>query len=69
MYADLTDYSNYKGKVSDKINNYELSLKKGCRCLKIAIFNGKEGQPMVKLDSETRTNFEEILKIIAQKAF
>jgi hypothetical protein len=68
LYADLTNYSSRKGSTS-RINFYELSLKRGCRCLRLALEAGKEGGLGVRLDADNLTSIEEVLKIISNKAF
>jgi hypothetical protein len=66
VYADVSNYSARKS--SSRINYYELSLKRGCRMLKLQL-EVKEGEIVVKLDSTNYAHVEEILKIIANKAF
>lgn len=67
IYSDLTSYSLRKG-ASSRINFYEMSLKRGCRCLRMVLEDTK-GELTVRLDAENRTSIEEVLKIISTKAF
>ncbi len=49
IYSDLTNYSTRKG-VSSRINFYEMSLKRGCRCLRLVLEDTK-GELTVRLDA------------------
>lgn len=70
IYSDFTLIEKIKFKAStNEINHFERSLKQGCRCLRLSVFEGKNGKPTVKLDMESTISLEEILKIISSKAF
>lgn len=57
IYSDMSNYALRKG-ASSKINFYELSLKRGCRCLRVALEGGKEGEVEVRLDAGYRASAE-----------
>jgi DUF2075 family protein len=55
VYCDFTDYSLSKNTAkskANKINVYEMALKRGCRGLRIIIEAGPNSKPVVKLDTE-----------------
>jgi hypothetical protein len=49
IYSDLTNYSARRGAAS-RINFYEMSLKRGCRCLRLVLEETK-GELTVRLDA------------------
>lgn len=70
IYTDFTETETTKEEVKNDINHFEHSLKRGCRCLRVAIFDSKEGEPIVKLNSlGQNASLEEIVNIINTKAF
>ena len=68
IFSDLTDYSQMQQAKETKINNYELSLKRGIRCLQFQLALGKKGEPVIVM-SRKQENLGELLQIVAAKAF
>ena len=67
--SDFSDYSLNNSKNEIKINHFELSLKRGTRCLHLHLSEDKTGQPVIAQGLQAPTSLEEILKIIALKGF
>ena len=66
IFTDAT--ATNKHDAGNNINVYEMSLKRGCRCLRVDVSADKDGKPVVLLGN-TSASAEDVLKIIAGKAF
>ena len=53
---------------SSKINPYEMSIKRGCRCLRMEVVLGADKLPTVLVEGQPSPP-QQVLKIIANKAF
>ena len=62
IFSDLTDYSQLSHLKEAKINNYELSLKRGVRCLQFQLAVGKKGEPVIVMNKK-HENFDSYISI------
>ena len=68
-YFVFTDSYSHSPQVRPSpINPYEMSIKRGCRCLRMEVVTGSDRQPAVLVEGEP-TPAQQVLKLIASKAF